>query len=263
MLELVVAAALCVATAKALRGGWALAQLPKLDSKVLFLAVISIVAAVLVFGPVFGVLIIIAVIIHELGHVMAYRVCGHDDARFRLIPLLGGVAISNRAPKTQTDDFFITLMGPAIGLAPMVLAFALSYVLSDVAPVVAVLLSAFGMTVAALNAFNLLPLYPLDGGRMIRLATSSLWPAAELFVAGGMVALLVLLAVVMKSLIIGLIALMGFQSIRAEAQRRRKPQPMKKATALLALAAHIFTLAAFILGALPIITAWGSSIRLL
>lgn len=263
MLEVLAALAICVATAKVFKGGWALAQLPKLDSKVLFLAVVSIAAAVLIFGPVFGVLIIIAVIIHEMGHVMAFRVCGHSDARFRLIPLLGGVAISSRPPKDQANDFFITIMGPAIGLAPMVLAFSLSYLLRDSAPLISVLLSAFGMTVAALNAFNLLPLYPLDGGRMISLATSSLWPAAEIFVAGGMVALLVLLAVVMKSFIIGLIALMGFQSIRVEAQRARKPVPMKKATALVALAAHAFTLAAFVLGALPIITAWSSSIKLL
>ncbi len=263
MIEVLAAIAICVATAKALQGGWDFAQLPKIDRKVLFLAVISVVAAVIVFGPIFGLMAIVAVIVHEMGHVMAYRVCGHLDARFRLIPLFGGVAISSRAPKTQSDDFFITLMGPAIGLGPMALSLSLSIALTDSMPFAAGLFWACGVTTAMLNLFNLLPLYPLDGGRMVRLATSSLFPAAEIFVAGGMVGLLILLAVVMKSIFVGFIALMGFQSLRVEAQRARKPVPMKKAAALLALAAYVFTFAAFLIGALPLVTAWGKGLRLL
>lgn len=255
MIEVLAALLICAGTAMALRGGWDVTQLPRFDSKVLFLAILSIVAAVMIFGPVFGTMVIVAVVIHEMGHVMAYRVCGHSDARFRLIPLFGGVAISNNAPRTQTHDFYITLLGPAIGLGPMALAFALSITLRADFPFVASMMAAFGMTTAALNAFNLMPFYPLDGGRILRLATASLWPAAEMVAAGLMVGLLLIFAVLAKSFLIGIIAVIGFQALRTEGGRKRVAPVMEKATALAALAAYGFTLAAFIVGGLPLLRA--------
>lgn len=85
-----------------------------LDPQGLGISALAVIAAVIFFGPVFGICIILVIVIHEFGHVAAFRVAGHHDASFRLVPLMGGYAISNRAVDTQEEDVFITLMGPAI-----------------------------------------------------------------------------------------------------------------------------------------------------
>jgi hypothetical protein len=72
------------------KGSFALTWSPQ----ALALAVLSIGAAVAYYGVSGGIAIIVAVMWHEWGHVIAYRVAGHSDARFRLIPLFGCVALS-------------------------------------------------------------------------------------------------------------------------------------------------------------------------
>lgn len=110
---LLCALAACFGTALALRGSWTSllkTTILGLDPQGLGISTL----AVIFFGPVFGICIILVIVIHEFGHVAAFRVAGHHDASFRLVPLMGGYAISNRAVDTQEEDVFITLMGPAI-----------------------------------------------------------------------------------------------------------------------------------------------------
>jgi len=87
----------------------------------LALAALSIGAAVAYYGASGGIAIIVAVMWHEWGHVMAYRVAGHTDARFRLIPRFGGVALSNQSTKDHAADCFVTLMGHGFSVSLVVL----------------------------------------------------------------------------------------------------------------------------------------------
>ena len=171
MLYVLAALALCWVTWLTLRGGWRGArgfQFAGFDLSSGAMGALAVAAAMYFWGVIYGIALIVAVVIHEFGHVAAFRVCGHSDARFRLIPLIGGVAISNQAPASADRAFFITLMGPAINLGPMALCFALADLLADTESVVVFQVAGYlyvqAMVLASLNFFNLLPLWPLDGG---------------------------------------------------------------------------------------------------
>ena len=170
------------------------------------------------------------------------------DARFRLIPLFGGVAISNRLPASHEADFFITLMGPAICLAPMALAFSLSLVLGGYSLALGNFLYVLGLVLAAVNFFNLLPIYPLDGGKLVQLLVVSFAPkrlrqanlALTVFALG--------LALLTRSYFLLFFVMMGWQGLQRSESLLRRQRPMSQRRALLCLAAYLATATAFALG---------------
>jgi Zn-dependent protease len=183
--------------------------------------------------------------VHEFGHVAAYRVCGHADARFRLIPLLGGVAISDQVPASHEKDFFITLMGPGICIAPMVLALALVDVAAGYSADAADFLWIFATVTGALNFFNLLPFWPLDGGRCLAVLCNTFWPGGARQVTLAMSGALIALGIYSQNFILVAFALMGAQSLFAAEQIARFQRPMGKRRGALAAAAYVATVAVF------------------
>jgi Zn-dependent protease len=266
MIFILIAFALCLATLYALRGGLTgrgrFVTIAGFDMQSLGLGVFAIAVAAYWFGPMFGAAIILAVMIHEFGHVAAYRVCGHSDARFRLIPLLGGVAISNQHPASQEKDFFITLLGPAICIAPMVLAYALSdYMTSEASgyfvydyPNVVNFLYTFALIMGAINFFNLLPFWPLDGGRIIATLTNTYAPQHVRNVTLAMTGLAIAIAVTMQSWFLLAFLIFSLSSVQQaimlnQVQRRMGPQ-----RGLWAVAAYAFTMATFGFVGWPLLT---------
>ena len=124
-------------------------------SVLLVFAAVVVVAAVL--GIPFALALVAACIVKDIGHTIGYRLAGHDDARVRLLPLPSGPPISDRAPANDLAGFFVLLMGPGIGLAPMVAAFALAAALADTAPNAAAAARAYALAAGALNFVSLLP----------------------------------------------------------------------------------------------------------
>lgn len=124
------------------------------------LAATSFAAYSLMFSWQFAVLIILALAIHESGHVWAMRRVGIPTRGFYLIPFVGGVAVPERAFKTQGEHAFVAIMGPIFGIVPACAA-AVWYLVTGSA-----LAAAASAWIASLNLFNLVPLYPLDGGRL-------------------------------------------------------------------------------------------------
>lgn len=243
---------LCLVTAMALWGGlrtqgWGQA-IAGFDTSALAVGGIAVGAAIFFYGPLYGLALILSVALHEFGHVAAYRVAGHADARFRLIPLMGGVAISDTAPASQDKDFFISLMGPGICIAPMVLAMLLSEVLWDTAPLTAEALAIFAGVTGALNFFNLLPLWPLDGGRCVLLLAHRASPALARQVSFAMVGGTLAAAVAMQSMVLMVFALMGTASLRQADALAYVQTRMARNTAWIAAAAYLFTAAAHLAG---------------
>lgn len=245
----------------ALRGGYAgsgpgLRQ-TGIDPNAVGLAAVAIAAAVWFFGWMYGVAFVLAVMLHEYGHVAAYRVCGHDDAQFRLIPLLGGQTISARLPGSHEAEVFIALMGPAFSLAPMLVLVTGSNLLWGVAPHVALFTSVVGMGMAGLNAFNLMPFWPLDGGRLLRVLTYTFAPGAAQAVTLAMSALAGALAVISQSYFLFFFVLLGLSSLLqgGDILHLQKRMPWKRG--LLALAAWATTLGAFLWVALPLMAMFG------
>lgn len=107
-------------------------------------------------------IILIAVIVfHEYGHLRAMRKFGIPTKGMYLIPFFGGIALGDKA-KTHWQEVYISLMGPIYGLF-MTLAFLVVYWFTQNHFVG--LVASFS---ALINLFNLLPIYPLDGGHAIK-----------------------------------------------------------------------------------------------
>lgn len=247
----------CILTAVGLRGGWQGDRPDRTDWEGRVLGGLAFAAACLVFGPMHGVALTLSIMLHEFGHVAAYRVIGHRDARFRLLPLFGGVAISDRLPDSEEESFFVALMGPGICIAPMVLAHALHPAVASVNALAGEFLWTFAITTGALNFFNLLPLWPLDGGRCVRNVVNAFSPAAAKQIAPIMAAALIAGAVATRSMGLVLFALMGAQSVIASAGDFGQ-HPMGPRRALLAFGAWSAALATFWIGGWPMISwLWG------
>lgn len=122
------------------------------------------------FGLVAGLLV------HELGHFLAYRALGHDGARFRALPMVASLSTSDKATRSDAEEAFIALAGAGLSLVPMVPLVGIGLLLDAESSALHPVLMSIGGTIAALNALNLLPLWPLDGGRCLALIGRSLMP---------------------------------------------------------------------------------------
>ena len=114
-----------------------------------------------------------SVVAHELAHALVARRFGVRTNAITLF-LLGGVATLEEEPSSPRADALIALAGPALSAALAVAALGLLFVLDRFAPSGA-LRTALGtldtyvfIANAVLAAFNLVPAYPMDGGRVLR-----------------------------------------------------------------------------------------------
>ncbi|MCC7386967.1 MAG: hypothetical protein IT384_34335 [Deltaproteobacteria bacterium] len=107
-------------------------------------------------------IVVAVVFFHELGHWLAMRLLGYRDATIFFIPFFGGAAVGQKAETSLAEELLVLFAGPVPGL---ILATAIHYLVPSLATsergaeLVVMLL--------AINAANLLPLYPLDGGRIL------------------------------------------------------------------------------------------------
>ncbi len=129
-------------------------------------AIVATVTAVICWFLVFewglALLIIAAISIHEIGHVLAMRHYGIPSNGFFLIPLLGGVASHSTDFKMSArESFVVSIAGPVVGAAPCLILLPFAW-MTD-----APKLYEACAWIAMVNFINLLPLWPLDGGRIL------------------------------------------------------------------------------------------------
>jgi Zn-dependent protease/CBS domain-containing protein len=114
-----------------------------------------------------------SVLLHELGHTLAARRYGIQTLEIVMYPI-GGVSRPERQPKVN-EELWIALAGPAVNLLIAALLFGVILwrqgwlsieQLRD--PTDANLLQRIALGNLALCLFNLLPAYPMDGGRILR-----------------------------------------------------------------------------------------------
>jgi membrane-associated protease RseP (regulator of RpoE activity) len=155
-----------------------------LKSAKLLLAGASFATYALLYTWQFALGIMWAIAIHELGHVWAMRKTGMPTPGFYFVPFFGGAAIGERA-QSERHDVFITGLGPSWGLLAALPAAALYGVTGS--PFWAALCGFIGF----ITLFNLLPIYPLDGGRLTNSIAASLAPGLQVFLllVGGAIVL--------------------------------------------------------------------------
>ena len=124
-------------------------------------------------GVGFIVALFACVVLHELGHALAARRFGIRTRSIVLLPI-GGIASIERTPEDPHQEILIALAGPAVSFG---IAGILWLVLSAAGGITAVdslslsesgFLQRLMLVNLLLGAFNLLPAFPMDGGRVFR-----------------------------------------------------------------------------------------------
>jgi Zn-dependent protease len=162
---------------------------------------------------------------HELGHWVGMRLFGYRDVKMFFIPFFGAAVSGKNEGAPQWQQAIVLLLGPMPGiilgcsLLFWNLAFPHSVVLE------------LGCWLVGLNAFNLLPLVPLDGGRLLNLIIFSRHRILETVFLAVTASLVIGLGLWLKEPIFALLGVGGlamipmqYRSARAaEAIRQRWP----------------------------------------
>ena len=102
------------------------------------------------------------VIFHELGHFFAMKLYNYQDLGIFFIPLVGAYASGKKHEVSQFQSAVILLAGPMPGIILGVVLYILSPYFNTDLP-----LERIAWILVYLNLFNLLPVYPLDGGQLM------------------------------------------------------------------------------------------------
>jgi len=130
-------------------------------------------AVVWVSAVITGILFFACLFAHELAHAMVAKSRGLPIHRITLF-LLGGMAQIEREAEDASTEFWVAIAGPAASVAVGFLCFAMAHWFFGwqawTAPLVpgAAILVWLGYINLLLAAFNLIPGFPMDGGRVLR-----------------------------------------------------------------------------------------------
>ena len=124
-----------------------------------------------VYGLSFALALALSIVAHELGHALTARAFGYATRDITL-SLLGGCASLIALPRKAWQEFLTAIAGPAVSFAISGLALLLLAFLPVSDPWTAMVLSYTMWMNLMLGGFNLLPGFPMDGGRVFRSVAS-------------------------------------------------------------------------------------------
>jgi len=130
---------------------------------------VSLGAYAVFFGWKFGVVLIYLLFVHEMGHLVAAKQKGIKTSSAVFIPFLGALIGIKEQPKDAATEAFLAYGGPLAGLVSVLPAIILYHLTGQLIWALVILLGAM------LNLFNLFPIAPLDGGRVVAVLSPHLW----------------------------------------------------------------------------------------
>ncbi len=136
-----------------------------------FSAIVSIVIYSFLFGWPFAVGLVALLFIHEMGHALVMKLKGLPVGGMIFIPMLGAAVLMSKMPKNAKDEAEVGIAGPIAGAIAssvcLLLALQSPHIRSIWAP-----LAYFGFFI---NLFNLIPIVPFDGGRILAAIDRRIW----------------------------------------------------------------------------------------
>jgi Zn-dependent protease len=167
---------------------------------------VSIGAYALLWGWRFAVGFVVLLFVHEMGHVLEARRQGLPVSAPMFIPFLGALIMLKQLPDNAWNEAKVAIAGPIVGGLGAAACWGVGEAIdSD-------LLVALSFTGFFLNLFNLAPISPLDGGRIVAAIHPGLW-----FV--GLLVLVGLTIVAPNPILILILILGGLESWRRWKQR--------------------------------------------
>ena len=106
-------------------------------------------------------LVVLILFIHEMGHFIAMRVFGYNGVNMFFIPLIGAMVTGEKERVSQSQRAIIVLAGPIPGVLIGCGIIAYAQTIGHTGAAIA------GFMFLLINILNLLPLDPLDGGKLI------------------------------------------------------------------------------------------------
>lgn len=176
--------------------------------KTLATMLLSIGAYAVEWGWLFAAGFVLLIFVHEMGHAVAMRLEGIPAGAPVFIPFVGAFVAMQGLPRNAAVEAKVAMAGPVAG---SLAAWATLWAGVELDQP---LLRALGHTAVLINLFNLIPVSPLDGGRIVTAFTRTYWVIGY---AVGIGALLVT-----RSPLLLIVLLVGLWSL---VQRWRHPAP--------------------------------------
>ena len=133
-------------------------------------AVTSVLFVLAIFG---------CVVLHELGHALTARKFGVATRDITLLPI-GGVASLERMPRKPEQELAIAVAGPAVNVVIAIVLAILLVLLGGALPGgIFRFLARLALVNVGLVVFNMIPAFPMDGGRVLRSVLAMFLPYAR------------------------------------------------------------------------------------
>lgn len=175
------------------------------------------------FGGSMATSLILVILLHEIGHVIAMRWAGIPVRGIYFLPFFGGVAVGESLGANQVTRGFVALMGPGFSMLPTGVFTLLSLQNGDP------MLTQLALVSALLNGFNLLPIMPLDGGRVLEALISRLGSAAARVIHAVTISAGVALAAVLGDyLLVALLLIIAPMVLKAPGSSAKQYAPLNR-----------------------------------
>ncbi|GCE12137.1 site-2 protease family protein [Tengunoibacter tsumagoiensis] len=121
----------------------------------------------ILLGLISSLFLFLSILLHELGHSLVARAHGLKVKNIVLF-IFGGVSNIEQEARTPGADFQIAIIGPLVSIGIGLLCFGLWWPLRQSSSAIQALLEVLFVMNLVIGVFNLIPGYPLDGGRVLR-----------------------------------------------------------------------------------------------
>lgn len=131
--------------------------------------IISLWAYAVFYGWKFAAALVYLIFVHEMGHVIAAKRKGIATSPAVFIPFAGAFISMKDTPRDASTEAYLAYGGPLAGMIAFLPALPLYWWTQDPFWALVIYLGAL------LNLFNLMPISPLDGGRIVSVLSTKIW----------------------------------------------------------------------------------------